>query len=91
MDTEERKDLREKVNSCKGIAWDNCHKIYILMTDEEVEKMRGYGYTSLILASDLTPNLLYSVVLHWYKIACPLKFIEAVFEGEEFYRVVAQR
>ena len=91
MDTEERKDLREKVSSCKGIAWDNCHKIYILMTDEEVEKMRGYGYTSLILASDLTPNLLYSVVLHWYKIACPLKFIEAVFEGEEFYRVVAQR
>jgi hypothetical protein len=91
MDTEERKDLREKVSSCKGIAWDNCHKIYILMTDEEIEKMRGYGYTSLILASDLTLNLLYSVVLHWYKIACPLKCIEAVFEGEEFYRVVAQR
>jgi hypothetical protein len=91
MDTEERKDLREKVSSCKGIAWDNCHKIYILMTDEEIVKMREYGYTSLILASDLTPNLLYSVVLHWYKIACPLKFIEAVFEGEEFYRVVAQR
>lgn len=91
MDTEERKDLRDKVSSCKAIAWDTCHKIYILMDDKSEDKMREYGYTSLILASDLTPSLLYSVVLNWYKKSCPLKFIYAITNDEDFYSVVSQR
>ena len=33
----------ERINDCKGIAWDNCHKIYILMDCEQVDLMRGYG------------------------------------------------
>ena len=90
MDTLERKDLRDKIGSCKAIAWDTCHKIYILMDDKSENKMREDGYTSLILASDMTPNLLYSVVLNWYKKSCGLKFIEAISNDEDFYTIVGQ-
>ena len=28
------------VQEAKAIAWDTCHKIYVLMDDEQVQKMR---------------------------------------------------
>ena len=35
--------VKERVSEAKAIAWDTCHKIYILMDSEQVDLMRGYG------------------------------------------------
>jgi len=40
--------VKERVVDAKAIAWDTCHKIYVLMDDEQVELMRGYEYDPLI-------------------------------------------
>ena len=48
--------VKERVGDAKAIAWDTCHKIYLLMDDEQVETMRGYGYDPLITNKELTPE-----------------------------------
>jgi hypothetical protein len=95
LTTEERKDLHEKIDNCKGIAFDTCHKIYVLMDEQELEKMKGYGYDALIKAEWSTPSLMYSTVLNWYKNSCGLEFINATStlgDGEtDFYTIAGQR
>jgi len=85
--------LRETVNNSKAIAWDTCHKIYILMDDNQVQKMKNLGYDAMIQAEHSTPNLMYGTLLNWYKQSCPLKFVYAVStgsEGDEFDTIVPQ-
>ena len=95
LTTEERKELHEKIDQCKGIAFDTCHKIYILMDDEEVKKMKGYGYDAVILAEYSTPSIMYSTVLNWYKNSCGLEFIDATYTLEggqtDFSTIAGQR
>jgi hypothetical protein len=95
LTTEERKELHEKIDNCKGIAFDTCHKIYILMDEEELNKMKGYGYEAIIQAKHSTPSLMYSTVLNWYKNSCGLEFIDATYtldSGEtDFSTIAGQR
>lgn len=94
MNTEDRTDLHEKIEKCTAIAWDTCHKIYILMDQQQLEKMKGYGYEAIIKAEHSTPRLMYSTVLNWYKNSCSLKLIDAISTNEDgasdVWRVVAQ-
>jgi len=90
MQAQDRRLLRKRISECKAIAWDTCHKIYVLMDDSEVQKMKEYGYTSLIEIKDLESHFMYSVALKWYKESCGLKFIEAVFAGDKFETIVPQ-
>ena len=87
--------------TAKGIAWDTCHKIYVLMDDEQVEKMREYGYgdendpDSLITSDQMTPTQMAERVAEWYEGSCSLKFIQAVETNHEdanegFYSIVEQ-
>lgn len=86
--------LEDAVNECHSIAWDTCHKIYILMDAEQTEKMKGYGYEALIEATESNPYDLLELVREWYDNSCSLKFIEVVSTTEEktdeFYPLVAQ-
>ena len=68
----------ERINDCKGIAWDNCHKIYILMDSEQVELMRGYGYDPLITADQMSADEMFDLVQEWYEDSCGLRFVQAV-------------
>jgi hypothetical protein len=68
----------ERINKAKGIAWDTCHKIYILMDSEQVELMRGYGYDPLITADQMSSNEMFDLVQEWYEDSCSLRFIQAV-------------
>jgi hypothetical protein len=68
----------DRVNDCKGIAWDTCHKIYILMDSEQVELMRSYGYDPLITNEEMNPDDMFSLVQEWYEDSCSLRFIDAV-------------
>lgn len=85
------------LSGAKAIAFDGCHKIYVLMDDEQVEETRGYGY-------DQAPSQLITVTatgealatLHaWYDESCGLRFINAVrtVEGDPnlgFTQLIAQ-
>jgi hypothetical protein len=75
-------DVREYTNEAKGIAYDTCHKIYILMDDEQVALMREYGYDPLITADQLDPAEMATVVVKWFQDSCGLKFINAVYSDK---------
>jgi hypothetical protein len=67
------------VKEAKAIAWDTCHKIYVLMDDEQVSKMIEYGYEEdMLKASDLTAQEMMNTLEDWYANSCGLRFIEAV-------------
>lgn len=70
--------VKERVADAKAIAWDNCHKIYLLMDDEQVELMREYGYDPLITSSEATPEQMLSLLEKWFADSCGLRFIDAV-------------
>ena len=70
--------VREKVSEATAIAWDTCHKIYVLMDDEQVELMREYGYDPLITKDQMTPDQMLTTLEEWYEESCGLRFIQAV-------------
>ena len=62
----------------KGIAFDGCHKIYVLMDDDQMAQMKEYGYDPLISSDEMTPEEMFKTVKGWYDKSCPLRFISAV-------------
>lgn len=70
--------IEERVSEAKAIAWDTCHKIYLLMDDEQVELMRGYEYDPLITKEEMTSEEMLLTLEKWYEGSCGLRFIEAV-------------
>jgi hypothetical protein len=72
--------IEERLTDAKAIAWDNCHKIYLLMDDEQVSLMRGYGYDTLITVNEnqATPEIMFRWLEKWWAESCSLRFIDAV-------------
>jgi hypothetical protein len=70
--------IRNRISEAEAIAWDNCHKIYILMDTEQVDLMRGYGYDPLITTDQMSTDEMFGLVQEWYEDSCDLRFIEAV-------------
>jgi hypothetical protein len=70
--------IRNRISEAEAIAWDNCHKIYILMDSEQVDLMRGYGYDPLITTDQMSTDEMFGLVQEWYEDSCDLRFIEAV-------------
>ena len=67
-----------RISEAEAIAWDNCHKIYLLMDSEQVDLMRGYGYDPIITNEEMNPDDMFSLVQEWYENSCSLRFIQAV-------------
>jgi len=85
--------LEGVINECHSIAWDECHKIYILMDAEQTEKVKGYGYEFMTEMSYSDPYTMLETVVDWYDSSCSLKFIDVVYtenDTDEFYALVAQ-
>lgn len=63
----------------KSIAWDGCHKIYVLLDDEQTAQMISHGYgedgSYLHLASEV---LVLDTLREWWDESCGLRFISAV-------------
>jgi hypothetical protein len=84
------------VKEAKAIAWDTCHKIYVLMDDEQVSKMVEYGYEEdMVKASGVTTQEMMNTLEDWYANSCGLRFIEAVRSvkgdpNEGFTRLIGQ-
>jgi hypothetical protein len=70
--------IKGRLSEAEAIAWDNCHKIYILMDSEQVDLMRGYGYDPLITNEEMNPDDMFGLVQEWYEDSCGLRFIQAV-------------
>jgi hypothetical protein len=76
--------VREFTDDAKGIAFDTCHKIYVMMDDEQVALQRSYGYgeddpNALATSDQLSPEEMATVLTTWYEKSCGLKFISAIY------------
>lgn len=95
--TEERAELRDYLATAEAIAWDTCHKIYVLQDTNQVEQMRSFGYgeepNSLVTNEEQTPKQMSATISKWVAEACPLRFVYSVAtteSGEEFAAIVSQ-
>jgi len=71
-------DVEIVLPHAKAIAFDGCHKIYVLMDDAQVAQMREYEYDPLYTKDEMSAGEMYETIKHWYAESCPLKFVEAV-------------
>ena len=62
----------------KGIAFDTCHKIYVLMDDEQMAQMKEYEYDPLFSCDELSPEDMLETIQTWYKNSCMLRFVQSV-------------
>jgi hypothetical protein len=89
-------EIRNYLATAQGIAWDSCHKIYILMDTEEVDKMKGYGYTYLWTKEQMDSDRLFHTISQWWRDSCGLRFIDICETprtddpNSGFYQVVPQ-
>lgn len=78
--------VEDMLRNAKAMHFDGCHKIYLSMDDQQVEKMRSYGYEVV------EPNL--KTLKDWYETSCGLRSIDAVFTHEDpnkgFVDLIAQ-
>lgn len=89
--------VEDVIDEAKGIAFDTCHKIYVLLDDAQVAQMREYEYDPLITSDEMTPSQMLETIKGWYEDSCFLRFVEAVrtvAEGEDpnlgFTTLIAQ-
>ena len=78
-------EVEAELSEAKAISFDGCHKIYILMDDQQVKQSAewGYGEDGSFLATDLTPAEMLVVVKGWYEASCGLKFVQSVTTVED--------
>jgi hypothetical protein len=82
--------IQEALQTAKGIAWDTCHKIYVLMDDEQMEIMRSYGYEALITANTTTPEAMLATIEEWFDSSCALRFVQSVSTEDGFNNLIEQ-
>jgi hypothetical protein len=83
-------EVEEAVKTAKAIAWDTCHKIYVLMDEQQVEQMRVYGYDPLITADEMTPSQMLDTIVEWFEDSCGLRFVEAVSTSTGYESLIPQ-
>lgn len=72
------KDVDTYLEDAKGIAWDTCHKIYILMDAEQMTLMDSYEYDPLISKADMDADQMLDEIVKWWDESCGLRFMQAV-------------
>jgi len=70
--------VRDTLAEAKGIAWDGCHKIYVLMDDEQMALMAEYGYETLLPVPEDTASEALDILCDWYEQSCMLRFISSI-------------
>jgi len=66
------------LETAKGIAFDTCHKIYVLMDEDQVELMRKYEYEEIRSIADISKESMLELLKDWYASSCSLRFIQSV-------------
>jgi len=70
--------VEQALDKATGIAWDECHKIYVLLDDEQLNQMRVYEYEQVISADEMSKEDLLKTLKNWYDDSCALRFIQSV-------------
>lgn len=73
--------VEEALESADSIAFDGCHKIYVLGDFDQTEKMVGYEYEFVEGVTNTADSL--ARLKAWYEGSCGLKFIESVSTGDD--------
>jgi hypothetical protein len=75
--------VEEYAYNASGIAFEGCHKIYVLMDTEQVDQMREYEYDFIHDCVEMSHNEMFSTLKEWFEKSCSLRFIEAVETNHE--------
>lgn len=85
-------DVERAIPETKAIAFDGCHKIYLLLDEKQVEKMATIGYgkdndgSELLRVHELPENLngfisrssVLPFIKRWFDDSCGLEFVDSV-------------
>lgn len=87
--------LQELVSTADSIAWDGCHKIYILQDSDQTDKMKNYGYDYLWTKGMMDTDSMVNTIYQWWRQSCELRLVDSVATGDrstdQFTTVVPQR
>jgi hypothetical protein len=72
-----------RLDETKAIAFDGCHKIYLLLDDEQVGLMREYEYDHIITKDEQPAEVMLGTLKEWFAKSCGLRFVEAVETNHE--------
>lgn len=75
--------LQEALSKAVGLAFDGCHKIYVILDDDQFQLQEEYGYgeggTELIaIGSEAGRKRAARTVREWFDESCGLRFVSAV-------------
>lgn len=63
--------VEDAVENARGIAFENCHKIYVLMDTYQVALMREYEYEFVITDQEQTPSEMLATLKDWFEQVSP--------------------
>lgn len=72
-------DVRAALDDTLAITFDGCHKIYLLLDEQQVREFREYEY-DVEDVTDIDQAL--DALKDWYQMSCFLRFITAVRTNE---------
>jgi hypothetical protein len=72
------KRIADVLDTAVGIAWDGCHKIYVLMDEPQFDLMDEYGYDPLLRVEAIGKTEALETLRRWYEDSCGLRFINSV-------------
>ena len=75
--------IRRYCKEAKGITFDDCHKIYILLDDEQVRLMKEWDYDPIFTKDEMDADEMTEQVMKWFTRSCFLRFISAVETDEK--------
>ena len=94
MTDKQSETVKKYLSKASGIAYDGCHKTYLLMDEVQVEYMidLNAGYV-IFTRANTTPAQMLALVHGWWMGSCELRMIDAVTTGGPrggFESVIAQ-
>lgn len=86
-DTSTTAALRTALEDAKALAWDGCHKIYVILDDGALAQMTEYGYgdddSYLVKVGKSAASRRHALqTLHrWWSWSCSMRFITTVHDS----------
>lgn len=74
--------VHEYVQDAVLIAFDECHKIYLAMDEQEAYFFRTNYQDAVVESIHSSPEAMFETLEEWYDASCGLKFISAVWHDE---------
>lgn len=94
--TEVWDEIARTVQNARSIAFDGCHKIYILMDQDATDTQEGYGYREnvkggsyLYFSTEKTPDEMLETLREWWEDSCGLRFMYAITD-DDYESLIAQ-